>query len=111
MTFVDLAGREDQEASANREMQYKEMCYINTSLFYLAHLITKLSTQRSQRGSHQSLADFRNSKLTLLLSQALVGNSQALRWGEGWESVVGTGCEEYGIFCRKMRSLKKANGV
>jgi len=75
VTFVDLAGREDQEASTNQDQQFREMCYINTSLFHLAHLITKLSEGQVQKGS---LADFRNSKLTLLLSQALIGNSRTL---------------------------------
>ena len=70
MTFVDLAGREDQAASQNKEMQFREMTYINTSLYHLSHLITKLSEGTLQKGS---LADFRNSKLTLLLSQALAG--------------------------------------
>jgi len=70
-TFVDLAGREDQTASDNKAMQLREMCYINTSLFHLAHLITKLSEGALQKGS---LSAFRNSKLTLLLSQALIGN-------------------------------------
>jgi len=70
-TFVDLAGREDQTASDNKAMQLREMCYINTSLFHLAHLITKLSEGKLEKGS---LAAFRNSKLTLLLSQALIGN-------------------------------------
>jgi hypothetical protein len=72
MTFVDLAGREDQAASQNRETQFREMTYINKSLFHLSHVITKLAEGTLQRGS---LADFRNSKLTLLLSQALTGNS------------------------------------
>lgn len=74
VTFVDLAGREDWEATAGgRGEHYKEMCYINTSLFHLARLITKLSEGQVTKGS---LADFRNSKLTLLLSQALIGNSR-----------------------------------
>merc|ERR1719456_2172171 len=49
------------------------MCCINTSLFRLSSVITKLS-----HGSidSRSLADFRNSKLTLLLSPALIGNSK-----------------------------------
>merc|ERR1719316_1932394 len=51
------------------------MCYINTSLFYLAHLITKLSERKV---AQNNLSDFRNSKLTLLLSQALIGNSRSL---------------------------------
>lgn len=72
-TFVDLAGREDSEAHTGRGDHYKEMCYINTSLFHLARLITKLSEGHVTKGS---LADFRNSKLTLLLSQALIGNSR-----------------------------------
>eukprot|EP00929_Paragymnodinium_shiwhaense_P031045 TRINITY_DN1747_c0_g3_i1.p1 TRINITY_DN1747_c0_g3~~TRINITY_DN1747_c0_g3_i1.p1 ORF type:complete len:1706 (+),score=451.42 TRINITY_DN1747_c0_g3_i1:137-5254(+) len=75
VTFVDLAGREDQEASKNSNETFQEMCYINTSLFHLSHLILKLSEGQVQKNS---LADFRNSKLTLLLSQALVGNSRTL---------------------------------
>jgi len=77
MTFVDLAGREDQEASLNQAAQFNEMCYINKSLFHLAHLITKLSESK-QHNHDRGLADFRNSKLTLLLSQALIGNSRTL---------------------------------
>lgn len=73
ITFVDLAGREDQEAGAKKDVQFREMCYINTSLFHLAHLISKISDNQVKKGT---LADFRNSKLTLLLSQALIGNSR-----------------------------------
>eukprot|EP00931_Biecheleriopsis_adriatica_P087488 TRINITY_DN61951_c0_g1_i1.p1 TRINITY_DN61951_c0_g1~~TRINITY_DN61951_c0_g1_i1.p1 ORF type:complete len:1525 (-),score=322.06 TRINITY_DN61951_c0_g1_i1:23-4537(-) len=75
VTFVDLAGREDRERLANQPgaVQYREMCFINTSLFHLAHLITKLSSGQIERGS---LSDFRNSKVTMLLSQALSGNSR-----------------------------------
>lgn len=75
MTFVDLAGREDRMASAGKAVQYREMCFINTSLFHLAHLITKISTGQLGEGFDKgSLSDFRNSKVTLLLSQALSGN-------------------------------------
>jgi len=73
VTFVDLAGREDQSASKNQATQFREMCFINTSLFHLTHVITKLSEGSTDRGS---LSDFRNSKLTLLLSQALTGSSK-----------------------------------
>lgn len=75
VTFVDLAGREERERLGNHPgaLQYKEMCFINTSLFHLAHLITKIS----QGGlSSNNLSDFRNSKVTMLLSQALQGNSR-----------------------------------
>jgi len=73
VTFVDLAGREDQEVTGNRNRQFREMCYINTSLFHLTHLIGKLSDGQVTKGT---LSDFRNSKLTLLLHQALAGNSR-----------------------------------
>lgn len=73
VTFVDLAGREDPHASRNRAVHFREMTFINTSLFHLAHLISKLSEGQVEQGS---LSDFRNSKLTLLLSQALIGNSR-----------------------------------
>eukprot|EP00928_Gymnodinium_smaydae_P027574 TRINITY_DN21288_c0_g1_i1.p1 TRINITY_DN21288_c0_g1~~TRINITY_DN21288_c0_g1_i1.p1 ORF type:complete len:1178 (-),score=163.79 TRINITY_DN21288_c0_g1_i1:570-4103(-) len=73
ITFVDLAGREEQVGSSNEDMRFKEMCYINTSLFHLGHLITKLADGNV---NHGALTDFRNSKLTLLLSQAVSGNSR-----------------------------------
>jgi hypothetical protein len=72
-TFVDLAGREDQSMSQNQSSRFREMCCINTSLFHLANVITKLS--KGLIGGN-SLSDFRNSKLTLLLSPALMGNSR-----------------------------------
>lgn len=74
VTFVDLAGREERERLANQPggVQYREMCSINTSLFHLAHLISKISSGQIERGS---LSEFRNSKVTMLLSQALSGNS------------------------------------
>jgi len=71
--FVDLAGREDQGTGLSKEARFREMCYINTSLFHLARLISKLSEGRANTAS---LADFRNSKLTMVLTQALGGNSR-----------------------------------
>jgi len=71
VTLVDLAGREDQAVSRNRRDQFREMCFINTSLFHLTHVIQKLADGPQNAGS---LSDFRNSKLTLLLSPALIGN-------------------------------------
>lgn len=71
VTFVDLAGQEEHASVANEETQFRERCYINTSLFHLAHVIGKLSENQVLQGS---LADFRNSKLTLILSQAVTGN-------------------------------------
>jgi hypothetical protein len=82
MTFVDLAGREQQSTTHDRHQQLREMCAINTSLFHLAHLISKLTHDAGRGKDKRSLADFRNSKLTLLLSPALVGNS--------WTAVLAT---------------------
>lgn len=72
VTLVDLAGRENQSVTKNVMAQFREMCSINTSLFHLARLISKLSEGSAAR----NLSDFRNSKLTLLLSPALIGNSR-----------------------------------
>lgn len=72
MTFVDLAGREDRSASVNEVLHFKEMTFINRSLFHLAMVINQLSKGQCRGG----LAPFRNSKLTLLLSPALMGNSR-----------------------------------
>eukprot|EP00930_Biecheleria_cincta_P015389 TRINITY_DN12862_c0_g2_i3.p1 TRINITY_DN12862_c0_g2~~TRINITY_DN12862_c0_g2_i3.p1 ORF type:complete len:910 (-),score=159.23 TRINITY_DN12862_c0_g2_i3:68-2797(-) len=49
------------------------MVHINSSLFHLAGVVRKLAEGSIPPGA---LADFRNSKLTLLLSQALMGNSR-----------------------------------
>eukprot|EP00929_Paragymnodinium_shiwhaense_P101529 TRINITY_DN6468_c0_g2_i1.p1 TRINITY_DN6468_c0_g2~~TRINITY_DN6468_c0_g2_i1.p1 ORF type:complete len:1394 (+),score=321.56 TRINITY_DN6468_c0_g2_i1:226-4407(+) len=81
ITFVDLAGREDlgeAASTATKEMRFREMCYINTSLFHLTHLIHKLASNSSRglQADSSGLADFRSSKLNLLLSQALAGNSR-----------------------------------
>lgn len=75
VTFVDLAGRENSECltSQHKAVQYREMCCINSSLFHLAHLIKKISSGHIEQGS---LVDFRNCKVTMLLSQALAGNSR-----------------------------------
>eukprot|EP00971_Amphidinium_carterae_P294552 5848315-Amphidinium_carterae.1 len=73
VTFVDLAGRENHGSGGDKDI-CRERCFINTSLFHLSHLITKLSDRRQV--SKDTLMDFRNSKLTLLLSQALAGSSR-----------------------------------
>jgi len=73
VTLVDLAGREDGKRLATQPhgVRYREMCCINTSLFHLTHVISNISSGTSEQSS---LVDFRNSKLTLLLSQSLAGN-------------------------------------
>eukprot|EP00929_Paragymnodinium_shiwhaense_P098725 TRINITY_DN6020_c0_g1_i4.p1 TRINITY_DN6020_c0_g1~~TRINITY_DN6020_c0_g1_i4.p1 ORF type:complete len:1428 (+),score=244.29 TRINITY_DN6020_c0_g1_i4:170-4453(+) len=100
VTFVDLAGREDQTVTMNKDLLHREMCYINTSLFHLAHLITRLS-EGKQMGN--SLAEFRNSKLTLLLSQALGGNSKT--------ALVATLAPPVGYFADSVSTLNFAQAV
>lgn len=100
VTFVDLAGREDQSASKNRANTFREMCFINTSLFHLTHLINKLSEGHIEQGS---LADFRNSKLTLLLSQALIGNSRT--------ALVATLVPLHGFFDESTSTMSFAQAV
>eukprot|EP00928_Gymnodinium_smaydae_P011304 TRINITY_DN14189_c2_g2_i4.p1 TRINITY_DN14189_c2_g2~~TRINITY_DN14189_c2_g2_i4.p1 ORF type:complete len:1371 (-),score=263.30 TRINITY_DN14189_c2_g2_i4:102-4214(-) len=98
--FVDLAGREDQNASMHKAMLFREMTYINTSLFHLAHLITKLS---EAKGPPNSLKEFRNSKLTLLLAQALGGNSRT--------ALIATLAPSQGYFHDSVSTLNFAQNV
>ena len=77
MTVVDLAGREQEGAAslaagpeANRSV-LREQAFINKSLFHLTTVIQTLSSTQKKK-----LVPFRNSKLTLVLSDSLQGNSR-----------------------------------
>merc|ERR1719160_946123 len=54
--------------------RFKEMTYINLSLFHLATCINSLA---SKKGGEQRWHEFRNSKLTMLLAHSLQGNSKS----------------------------------
>lgn len=68
--IVDLAGRENETASACVGERMRELTFINRSLFYLANCVAALS------GGAAEHVPFRNSKLTTLLSESLQNNSR-----------------------------------
>lgn len=66
---VDLAGRESESSSESRGERLQELKFINQSLFHLAKCINALSA-----GTVDHIP-FRDSKLTLLLSESFQHNS------------------------------------
>mmetsp|Transcript_496 Transcript_496/g.1820 ORF Transcript_496/g.1820 Transcript_496/m.1820 type:complete len:678 (-) Transcript_496:145-2178(-) len=67
---VDLAGRENEQTSECIGDRFKEMTFINRSLFHLANCISALSDGNREH------VPFRNSKLTMLLSESFQRNSK-----------------------------------
>jgi len=65
---VDLAGRENERSTGCRGQNLAELAYINKSLFHLTLVLQALA-----RRSPRSVVPFRNSKLTMLLSESLQG--------------------------------------
>lgn len=66
LCIVDLAGRENERTTLCRGRSLAELGCINKSLFHLTTVIQALA-----RPSGSGLVPFRNSKLTLLLSESL----------------------------------------
>jgi len=69
LCVVDLAGRENEKGTRCRGQNLAELGYINRSLFHLTNVIQSLAKRRVQ--SPQGRIPFRDSKLTLLLSEYL----------------------------------------
>lgn len=67
---VDLAGRENEQSSECTGDRLRELTFINRSLFQLANCVHALS---KSEGEH---VPFRNSRLTLLLSESFTHNSR-----------------------------------
>mmetsp|Transcript_13723 Transcript_13723/g.43401 ORF Transcript_13723/g.43401 Transcript_13723/m.43401 type:complete len:567 (-) Transcript_13723:90-1790(-) len=65
---VDLAGRENEQTSECTGDRFRELTFINRSLFQLANCINALSS-----GAREHVP-FRNSKLTMLLSESFQRN-------------------------------------
>eukprot|EP00931_Biecheleriopsis_adriatica_P099015 TRINITY_DN7324_c0_g1_i1.p1 TRINITY_DN7324_c0_g1~~TRINITY_DN7324_c0_g1_i1.p1 ORF type:complete len:1649 (-),score=325.83 TRINITY_DN7324_c0_g1_i1:33-4979(-) len=71
---VDLAGSERMKHAGENQLRQRESKQINKSLLALGQMISKLAV-RSHRGSTAVLhIPYRDSKLTFLLSQSLMGN-------------------------------------
>eukprot|EP00746_Dinoflagellata_sp_MGD_P142806 gnl/MRDRNA2_/MRDRNA2_75728_c0_seq1.p1 gnl/MRDRNA2_/MRDRNA2_75728_c0~~gnl/MRDRNA2_/MRDRNA2_75728_c0_seq1.p1 ORF type:complete len:649 (-),score=75.71 gnl/MRDRNA2_/MRDRNA2_75728_c0_seq1:32-1978(-) len=71
LCVVDLAGRESERTTLCRGAALAELGYINKSLFHLKEVIQALSKRAG--GAPTTRVPFRNSKLTLLLSECLQG--------------------------------------
>ncbi|CAE7667619.1 KIF1A, partial [Symbiodinium necroappetens] len=67
---VDLAGRENEQTSECKGDRFRELRHINRSLFDLASCIHALCD------GNRDHVPFRNSKLTMLLSDSLASNSR-----------------------------------
>lgn len=74
LCIVDLAGRENERTTGCQGQSLAELGYINKSLFHLTNVIQALSRPKSPR----NLVPFRNSKLTLLLSDCLSSSRTSL---------------------------------
>ncbi|XP_013008244.1 kinesin-like protein KIF19 isoform X2 [Cavia porcellus] len=72
--MVDLAGSERASQTQNRGKRMKEGAHINRSLLALGNCINALS----EKGSRTQYVNFRDSKLTRLLKDALGGNSHTV---------------------------------
>lgn len=84
--FADLAGRENERTTQVTGAGRVELSFINKSLMFLATCIQALGTDHGKshtpRGPKRlDMGKFRNSKLTLLLSNALSGNSKTAMIG------------------------------
>ncbi|XP_043089647.1 kinesin-like protein KIF19 [Puntigrus tetrazona] len=73
--MVDLAGTERASQTQNRGKRMKEGAHINRSLLALANCINALS-EKSGKGAQ--FVNYRDSKLTRLLKDALGGNSRTV---------------------------------
>ncbi|XP_073501893.1 kinesin-like protein KIF19 [Phyllobates terribilis] len=73
--MIDLAGSERAAQTQNRGQRMKEGAHINRSLLALGNCITALS---ERGGSHTHHINYRDSKLTRLLKDALGGNSRTV---------------------------------
>jgi len=71
--FADLAGHENEKTTHVTGDRFKELTFINKSLMWLQNAIHGLAKPHKD---HVEMGMFRNSKLTLILSPALTGNSR-----------------------------------
>jgi len=98
---VDLAGRENEKTTQVSGEQFVELSFINKSLMWLAVCIKTLTEEKKSK--KQNLSQFRNSKLTLLLANALTGNSKT--------SVITTASPTMGNYDETLATLKFATSV
>eukprot|EP00240_Pyramimonas_obovata_P003097 CAMPEP_0118942516 /NCGR_PEP_ID=MMETSP1169-20130426/36328_1 /TAXON_ID=36882 /ORGANISM="Pyramimonas obovata, Strain CCMP722" /LENGTH=667 /DNA_ID=CAMNT_0006887545 /DNA_START=398 /DNA_END=2398 /DNA_ORIENTATION=- len=94
LTMVDLAGSERAADTGNMGQKMRDGANINRSLLALANCINALG--KAAGGRSLAYIPFRDSKLTRLLKDGLVGNSRALMvatvssLAEGYHTTVNT---------------------
>jgi len=94
--ICDLAGRENEQTSECTGERFRELTFINRSLFQLANCVHALSD-----GSREHVP-FRNSKLTMLLSESFQRNSRTYLLATLTPSA--SGYEENLLTCRFLES-------
>jgi len=93
---VDLAGRENEQTSECVGERFRELTFINRSLFQLANCVYALSAGNREH------VPFRNSKLTMLLSESFQRNSRTYLLATLTPSA--SGFEENLLTCRFLES-------
>ncbi|EAR92060.2 kinesin motor catalytic domain protein (macronuclear) [Tetrahymena thermophila SB210] len=76
MNLVDLAGSERLDQAQTTGQAKEETKNINRSLYYLQYCIINLSEKKKGTDDKDKYVNFRNSKLTRILKDALGGNSK-----------------------------------
>ena len=76
INLVDLSGSEDASKSNSQGIRLREGGNINKSLLALSNVIHKLSQRQQISSKHNYYVNFRDSKLTRILQNALSGQSQ-----------------------------------
>lgn len=94
--FADLAGRENEQTSECTGERFRELTFINRSLFQLANCVHALTD-----GGREHVP-FRNSKLTMLLSESFQRNSRTFLLATLTPSA--SGYEENLLTCRFLES-------
>jgi len=105
--IVDLAGRENEKTTQVKGDRFVELGFINKSLFHLSQCIHALGTKTNkskETGASATQSRFRNSKLTLLLAEALDGNSKTAMVGMLSPSMYA--CEDNATTLRMAATVK-----
>ena len=78
LSFVDLAGSERVKISHSRGDRLKEAQTINKSLSALGDVVAALSQSSKPNQTTRPFIPYRNSKITMILQEALGGNSKTV---------------------------------
>jgi hypothetical protein len=107
--MVDLAGSERLKLSGVTGEAQTEAVHINTSLSALGNVLTALGKPTRERG----LVPYRDSKLTLLLQDALGGNSKTLMIacvnGAAEQHQHAVVCLQYAARAKRIRNFASIN--